>query len=172
MLARVCVFVRECQVDSKQLSHAVVTLPKRRSKIGRVIATVRLDARPRVRLFKADIRLVEACLLGEKRVRMCHALLEVVKRTERQADRGARCGKSTVGCCLRIVPAPCQGGTGLTQTSADMHPTLRDFNSRLELIISPACRITGGLSVCLDAFCPSLFQHCFPLCLFLSPFCF
>lgn len=46
----------------------------------------------------------------------------------------SRQGAWSAGCCLRIVPAPRQGGIGLTtQTSADLHPILRGFNSCLEL---------------------------------------
>lgn len=56
-----------------------------------------------------------------------------------------------------------QGGTGLTQTSADLHRTLRGFKSGHYLILEPACLIRGGLPVGLDTtmldLSTSLFQH-------------
>lgn len=64
---------------------------------------------------------------------MCMRVCLVVRGCE-MVRQISRQGAWSAGYCLRIVPAPRQGGIGLTtQTSADLHPILRGFNSCLEL---------------------------------------
>lgn len=87
VIARGCVFVKECQVDSKQLAHAVVMFLTQSSKIWLDNCNRLPGYASCVRHFLLSLILywVEVRLLGEKCVCACLYvwLLEVVKWSDR-----------------------------------------------------------------------------------------
>lgn len=80
VIPRLCVFIKECQVDSKQLSHAVVMFLRQSSKIW-------LDNYNRLSLCTSWVQHLpwsliidrpEVCLLGEKCARMSVCAAEML----------------------------------------------------------------------------------------------
>lgn len=64
-----------------------------------------------------------------------------------QTDRVSRAVNSRL---LSKNSSSCRAGTGLTQTSVDLHPTLRGSYTLLVLIIWPACLIYKVFLWCVD----------------------